>query len=75
VDVIGLEDALREVRSVRRAGAQPLDGGGLVTERLQEGERKLGRVERAFREGGNGLLDLNGVHWGFPGPSVFIRPA
>jgi hypothetical protein len=44
---------------------QLLDGRFFVPERLQEGERKLRRVEWLRGEIGDGLFDFNGVHVSF----------
>jgi hypothetical protein len=61
MDVVGLKDAA-QVGPVRLALAQALEGGFLVPEGLEEGERKLLRIERLLRERRYGLLDLDGVH-------------
>ncbi len=61
MDIAGLKHAA-DVGLVRRAGAQALDGGGLVAKRFQEGEGELTSVERCLCQRGDRLFDLNSVH-------------
>jgi hypothetical protein len=61
MDVVRLKDAA-QVGLVRLSLAQAPEGRFLVSERLQEGEGELGRVERLLGESRDSLLDFNGVH-------------
>ena len=62
MDVVALKHAAFDVRRVGGPGTQPLYCRFLVAERLKELEREVGRVERLFRQLGNGFFDFNGVH-------------
>ena len=55
-----------DIGPIRSAGAEPLDGGLLVSERFQEAEGKLARIEGLCGEGGNSLFNLYGIHRSFP---------
>ena len=61
VNVAGLQDTA-QVRLVRRARTQSLDGRFLVAEGFQESVRKLGRVKGLLREVRDGLFDFYCVH-------------
>jgi len=58
VDVVASENPT-DIGSIRGARSKPLDGRLLVSERLQEGERELIRIERLHRKAGDGLLNLD----------------
>ena len=64
VDVAPLEDPT-DIGSIRSACAEPLDGCLLVSERFQEGEGKLARIEGLPGEGGDRLFNLYGIHRSF----------
>jgi len=64
MDVVGLKDAA-QVRLVRLALPQALEGRLLVAEGFQEREGELLPIERPLGQRGDRLLNLDGVH----GPS------
>jgi hypothetical protein len=66
VDIIGLKDGAGQVGPVRFAPTQTPQHRFLVVERLQKGERELGRVKRLLGERRHGLLYLDSVHAACP---------
>ena len=62
MDVIALENAARKIRFVGVPAFELFERGLFVPERFEEGEREVRRVERLFRELGNGFFDFDGVH-------------
>ena len=64
MDVVPLEDPA-DVGPIRRADAEPLDGGLPVSERVEEGEGKLPRIERLVGDRGDSLLNFYGIHRSF----------
>jgi hypothetical protein len=60
MDIAGLEDAA-EVRLVRCACSQALDGGFLIAEGFKEGVSEIGTVKGLFYKLGNRLLNLYSV--------------
>ncbi len=61
MDVVRLKDAAH-VRLVRRTRTQALDSGFLVSEGLQEGERKFVAVERLLGKCRYGFFDFYCIH-------------
>ncbi|MFO6429929.1 hypothetical protein ACLBKT_07520 [Erythrobacter sp. W302b] len=62
VDVASLEHAADHVRLVSIASTQAVDHRLIVSERLEEPERELGRAEGLLSEVRDGISDLNRVH-------------
>ena len=58
------QDCARNVALVALARADALDRRLLRAESLDEGERKIGRVEGRPRQRLDGFFDLDGVHAG-----------
>jgi hypothetical protein len=61
MDVAGLKDAA-QIGLIGLALTEALEGGFLVAEGLEEGERELGGVERLLGQRRNCLFDLDCVH-------------
>lgn len=60
--IVAVVENSAEIGLVGIAGAQALERGFLVAERLKERIGELDRVELLFGKGGDGLFDLDCVH-------------
>lgn len=62
MDVAALQDAARQIGSVRCAAAQLSEGCWFVSKGFKERKRKLRPVKGKLRQFGNCLFDLDRIH-------------